>query len=68
MKRSLTAFLILLALAGAAQAFGLGLGNRFGRLGSFGAGSGSAPPGTNFLLVNTGSKLLANTGSAILIQ
>lgn len=30
MKISLTAVLILLALAGAAHAFGLGLGNRFG--------------------------------------
>lgn len=45
MKKNLIAFAILLALAGAAHAFGLGLGNRFGKLGvSNGAGSVTPPP------------------------
>lgn len=42
MKRHLIAFALLLALAGAAHAFGLGLGNRFGKLGAIYSGpSGS---------------------------
>lgn len=45
MKRAALAWLLLLALAGAAHAFGLGLGNRFGKLGvSSGAGTISPPP------------------------
>lgn len=44
MTRSLSALLILLALAGAAHGFGLGLGNRFGKLGSFGKGGSVTPP------------------------
>jgi hypothetical protein len=36
MKRPLAALFLLLALAGAAQAFGLGLGNRFSKLGAEG--------------------------------
>lgn len=46
MTRILSAIFILVALIGAAHAFGLGLGNRFGHLG---AGSGKAviaPPPT----------------------
>lgn len=43
MKRSIAALLILLALAGAAHAFGLGLGNRFGRLG-LGIVAATPPP------------------------
>lgn len=40
MRPFLASLLVLLALAGAAHAFGLGLGNRFGRLG---AASGGRP-------------------------
>lgn len=43
MKRVIAPILILLALAGAAHAFGLGEGNRFGRLGSFKKPGSSAP-------------------------
>ena len=63
MTRSLAAFLILLALAGAAHAFGLGLGNRFGKLGSFGAGVAAPPPVlTNLRITNTGAFRTINTG------
>lgn len=61
MKRNLIAFAILMALAGAAQAFGLGLGNRFGRLGaSDGAGSITPPPascGTGVIDASAGCPL-----------
>lgn len=68
MTRSLAAFLLLLVLATAAHGFGLGLGNRFGRLGAIGGGSGAVPPATNFLLANTGSVLLVDAGVKFLIQ
>jgi hypothetical protein len=38
------AVLLLTASIAAAHAFGLGLGNRFGKLGAMGKGGGSAPP------------------------
>lgn len=44
MKRALSAAFVLLALAGAAHAFGIGMGNRFGRMGSFGSGTVTPPP------------------------
>jgi hypothetical protein len=44
MSRIIGPLLILLTLAGAAHAFGLGEGNRFGRLGAFKKNAGSGPP------------------------
>lgn len=44
MKRIIAPVLLLLALAGAAHAFGLGEGNRFGQLGAFKKNAGSGPP------------------------
>lgn len=43
MSRLIAPALILLALAGAAHAFGLGEGNRFGKLGAFKKNGSSAP-------------------------
>lgn len=67
MTRSLTALLILLALAGAAHGFGLGLGNRFGKLGSFGAGSGVTPPPSGDILLVDGVSLILQTDGASFI-
>jgi hypothetical protein len=58
MRRPLAALLILLALTGLAHAFGLGLGNRFGKLGSFGGGGSVTPPTTGALLLEDGSSIL----------
>lgn len=44
MTRSLIAVVALLALITAAHAFGLGLGNRFGRLGAMNGGTASVAP------------------------
>lgn len=63
MKRIIAPLLILLALAGAAHAFGLGEGNRFGRLGAFKKPGGSGPPpGANLRITNTGDFRITNTG------
>lgn len=66
MKRAIAAFLILLVLAGAAHAFGLGLGNRFGKLGTFpGTGGGApAPPLSGALLLEDGTSILLLEGGA----
>lgn len=61
MKRSIAAFLVLLALSCAAHAFGLGLGNRFGKLGSFGKSGAITPPagiGSALLIDNVNPALL----------
>jgi hypothetical protein len=64
MKRASAALLVLLALTGLAHAFGLGLGNRFGKLGSFGAGGSVTPPVlTNLRITNTGAFRITNTGA-----
>ena len=69
MKKNLFALAFLLALAGAAHAFGIGLGNRFGRMGAMNkAGSVTPPPVSTVLLVNTGVALLVNTGNKLLVQ
>lgn len=44
MSRFIIPLLILLALASAAHAIGLGEGNRFGRMGSFKTKAGAGPP------------------------
>lgn len=44
MSRNLLAFALLLALAGAAHAFGFGLGDRFGRMGVASAPRSVPPP------------------------
>lgn len=58
MTRSIAALLVLFALAGAAHAFGLGLGNRFGKLGSMSHGGTVTPPTGNALLLEDGSSIL----------
>ena len=61
MKKNLFALAFLLALAGAAHAFGIGLGNRFGRMGAMNkAGSVTPPPtgcGTGVLDLSAGCPL-----------
>lgn len=44
MNRPLMVVLLLAGSIAAAQAFGLGLGNRFGKLGSIGPSGSVAPP------------------------
>lgn len=44
MTRTFIVGLALLATIAAAHAFGFGLGNRFGKMGSLGAGNGGSPP------------------------
>lgn len=71
MKRSIAALLMLLALSCAAHAFGLGLGNRFGKLGA-NSGAGVVVPqptgkillidGTSFLLKLDGTSKLCRVG------
>lgn len=63
MKRTLAALLILLALAGAAHAFGLGLGNRFGKLGAGGGGSGHSGP--TIVLSNNTISSTASIGTTV---
>lgn len=57
MTRFIAALLTLLMLAGAAHAFGFGLGNRFGKMGAFPPGKHGASPGCTmngiFDLTNT---------------
>lgn len=62
--RALITLLVLCAGIYAAQAFGLGEGNRFGRLGaaSKGGGGSPAPPLTNLRITNTGDFRITNTG------
>lgn len=43
MTRAFAVFALLLVLAGTAHAFGLGLGNRFGKLGAANGGGGIVP-------------------------
>jgi hypothetical protein len=65
MTRSLAAFLLLLVLATAAHGFGLGLGNRFGRLGASNQAGAVTPPLTGALLLEDGSSfLLLEDGSS----
>lgn len=68
MKRVVLVGALLLALAGAAQAFQFGLGNRFGRMGAANEAGVAAPSTPSVLLINTGSALLINTGSKFLIH
>jgi hypothetical protein len=67
MTRSLAAFLLLLVLATAAHGFGLGLGNRFGKLGAIGQGGAVTPPTSNFRITNTGAFRITNTGASRII-
>lgn len=64
MKNTVAALLMLLALAGAAHAFGLGLGNRFGKLGAASGGGTITPPPplTNLRITDTGAFRITNTG------
>jgi hypothetical protein len=71
MTRKFIPLLILLALSASiytAHAIGLGLGDRFGRLGSIKSKGGGSPPASNFLLSNAGSALLVDVGSKFLVQ
>jgi hypothetical protein len=68
MTRAFAVTLLMLALSGAAHGFGLGLGNRFGKLGASSGAGTITPPVTGALLINTGSAFLINTGSKLLIQ
>ncbi|HEY8751606.1 MAG TPA: hypothetical protein VIM11_26730 [Tepidisphaeraceae bacterium] len=63
MSKSLTAFLILIALAGSAHAFGLGrLGAGFGKLGAIGAPQAVVQPTGKILLADGVSHLLLADG------
>ena len=66
MIRILIAGSLLLASIYAAHAFGLGLGNTFGRMGGAGKGGTSAPPGTTgkILLVDGVSFILQTDGTS----
>lgn len=70
MKRGLIAITLLIASIAMAHAFGLGLGNRFGK---FGAASGGGsisplPTGSALLVDNTNPALLVdNTNPACLV-
>lgn len=69
MTRSIAAALILLALAGTAHAFGLGLGNRFGKLGA--ADNGGVPvvqPTGDILLVDGVSFILQADGASLICR
>jgi hypothetical protein len=67
MGRNVIAFALLLALAGAAHGFGLGLGGRFGRMGVMkGTGSGSAPS-VNSRITDTGAFRITDTGASRII-
>jgi hypothetical protein len=69
MKQNLAAFVILLALAGAARGFGLGLGNQFGKLGaSSGAGSLTPLPTGDILLVDGVSVILQTDGASFICR
>lgn len=67
MKQNLAAFVILLALAGAAHAFGLGLGNRFGKLGAMGSGTALGPQPTGDILLVDGTSFILQTDGTSLI-
>jgi hypothetical protein len=61
--RTLVVLLTLLAGVYAAHAFGLGEGNRFGKLGAGGGGVAAPPPVlTNLRITNTGAFRTINTG------
>lgn len=61
--RAVIALLLLAGTLAAAHAFGLGEGNRFGRLGVISKGTGTpAPPLTNLRITNTGDFRVTNTG------
>ena len=61
--RTLIALLVFVASIYAAHAFGLGEGNRFGKLGAFPKSTGNAPP------AQSGSALLVdNTNPALLVD
>lgn len=64
MRTSIAAFVVLVALIGAAHAFGLGLGDRFGRLGA--AGIAGIPSNINgkILLVDGVSFILQTDGAS----
>ena len=57
----------LMALSGAALAQGMGMGSGVDDLRPR-ADTGGPPPVTNFLLIQTGSVLLIDTGNRFLIQ
>lgn len=65
MQRIYAAALFVLVSIAAAHAFGLGEGNRFGKLGAMG-GAGTVtppPPLTNLRITNTGAFRITNTGA-----
>lgn len=67
MKRMIAATFVLLALAGVAHGFGLGLGNRFGKLGAIDQGGGGSgpPPATGKLLrIDATSHILRIDGTS----
>lgn len=73
MKRFLGALFVLLALAGVAHPFGLGLGNRLGKFGAVGQGGGGiAPPAAGlaltFLPANATTTPNVNAGSHAPLQ
>jgi len=64
--RPVAALVVLLALAGAAHALGLGLGNRFGKLGASPNIGSVTPPGSSgkILLVDGVSFILQTDGTS----
>lgn len=67
MKRPLLALALLAALATAAHGFGLGLGNRFGKLGAMNGAGTVTPPATGDILLVDGSSFLLQVDNASLI-
>jgi hypothetical protein len=65
--RPLVVILLLATSIAAAQAFGLGLGNRFGRLGASSQGGGVTPPPSGDILLVDGTSLILQTDGASLI-
>lgn len=64
MKPLLTILLLITSIA-AAHAFGLGLGNRFGKLGAMSGTGGVTPPVLGALLLEDGSSIfLLEDGSS----
>jgi hypothetical protein len=67
MARNLLALVFLVALAGAAHAFGLGLGNRFGRMGGPSKPGIITPQPTGDILLVDGTSFILQTDAASLV-
>lgn len=68
--RAALALIALIAALSAAHAFGLGEGNRFGRLGAMNKGAAGAAPGSNgdILMVDGTSLILQTDGASFVCR